>query len=116
MIFTGFGLGLVAGLCVSLLLFTATIKLSVFYAFRVTSLLLIFFAAGLLARGIGEFINAPDASSYIGNLIQGTFGITRSMSAAQLIPYGGYITGMSWWVFFRKPLTERIPDGRKHEI
>src|SRR3989344_1761125 len=45
-IFTGFAGGVVAGLLISFGLFTATLKLPVFYAFRVTSILLIFFAAG----------------------------------------------------------------------
>src|SRR3989344_3605629 len=47
----GFGLGLVAGLFVAFAFFSATLKLPVFWAFRTSSLLLILFAAGLLARG-----------------------------------------------------------------
>src|SRR3989344_6268229 len=54
-IFAGFLTGLMGALVVSFGLFTATLKLPVYSAFRVTSLLLILFAAGLLARGIHEF-------------------------------------------------------------
>src|SRR3989304_7652889 len=54
-IFAGFTMGVVVAFLVSLGLFTATLKLPVYYAFRTTSILLILFAAGLLAKGVHEF-------------------------------------------------------------
>ena len=52
----GFGLGLIAGLLVSFVFFSATLKLPVYWAFRVSSVLLILFASNLLWRGSHEFI------------------------------------------------------------
>ena len=54
-VFTGFSLGAALGLLVAFGLFTATIRLPLLYAFRATSMLLILFAGGMLARGIHEF-------------------------------------------------------------
>lgn len=115
-IFTGFVGGAAAGLLISFGLFAATIRLPVFYAFRITSVLLILFAAGLLARGAHEFAEAgmipqlakmtftflPQKASVAGDMIKAIFGITRQMDAIQLIAYAMYVAGMNWWVFFRK--------------
>lgn len=119
-IFTGFSLGVVGGLLISFGLFTATLKLPVFYAFQVTSILLILFAAGLLARGTHEFADVgilpeiskmtfafiPPKGSFTGDMLKAVFGITRKMDIIQLSFYGSYVAFMSWWVFFRKSLTQ----------
>ncbi|KKR91811.1 MAG: Iron permease FTR1, partial [Candidatus Roizmanbacteria bacterium GW2011_GWA1_41_13] len=90
-IFSGFAGGIVAGLIVSYLFFTTTLKLPVYYAFRTTSVLLILFAAGLLAHGVHEFHEAgfypeiwkmthpllPEKSTIIGGIIQSMFGVTK---------------------------------------
>ncbi|OGG11697.1 hypothetical protein A2Z00_00720 [Candidatus Gottesmanbacteria bacterium RBG_13_45_10] len=118
-ILSGVGLGLFVGVTLSFMLFSATIRLPVFHAFRITSGLLILFAAGLLARGLGELMEAgvvtvwkqlpditfgflPNDTSFLGHMIQTIFGITKSMHTTQLTVYLFYIIGMSWWVFFRK--------------
>lgn len=114
-IFTGFAGGIVAGLLVSAALFTATLRLPVFYAFRVTSVLLILFAAGLLARGLHEFTEAgvlpelnafslaflPEKGSIPAEFIKAIFGITPSMDLAQISLYLAYTAAMLWYVFFR---------------
>lgn len=115
-IFTGFTLGMVGALVVSFGLFTATLRLPVFYAFRATSILLILFAAGLLARGVHEFAEVgllpeigrmtftfiPETTSFIGDILRAIFGITKSMDVVQLSLYSVYVGFMSWWVFGRK--------------
>ena len=113
-IMTGFAGGIGAGLLVSFALFAATLRMPIFYAFRATSILLILFAAGLLARGIHEFAEVgwvPEIGkmtlhfvpgSIPGDMIKAIFGITKSMDMVQLSPYIGYVAFMSWWVFFRK--------------
>ncbi|MBI5018868.1 FTR1 family protein [Candidatus Gottesmanbacteria bacterium] len=115
-IFTGFAGGLTGGLLISAGLFAATIRLPVLLAFRATSLLLIFFAAGLFARGVHEFAEAgilpeltsitlhflPAKTSIAGDMIKAIFGLTRSMDIAQLTVYTGYVAFMVWWVFVRK--------------
>lgn len=115
-VFTGFLGGAVGGLLVSLGLFTATLRLPVYYAFRATSILLILFAAGLLARGVHEFAEAgllpeigkmtfafiPPKASFTGDMLKAVFGITQKMDMIQLSLYAGYTAFMSWWVFSEK--------------
>jgi high-affinity iron transporter len=115
-IFTGFSGGLVGGLLISLGLFKATIKMPVLYAFRVTSVLLILFAAGLFAHGIHEFAEAgvlpeltrisipflPHKGSLAADIVQAIFGVTRTMDSLQLVVYMTYVGFMTWWVFLRK--------------
>lgn len=115
-IFTGFAGGLIGGLLISAGLFAATIRLPVLFAFRATSMLLIFFAAGLFARGVHEFAEAglipelstitlaflPAKATIAGDMIKAIFGISHTMDIAQLTIYGGYVAFMVWWVFVRK--------------
>lgn len=114
-VFGGFGLGLAAGLIVSLSLFTATLKLPVYRAFQATSVLLVLFAAGLLGRGVHEFIEAgvipeytkislsfiPPSGHVIGDMIKAIFGISQKMDFVQVAAYGGYIAFMRWYLFIR---------------
>ncbi len=123
-IFTGFGTGIIAGLLVSLALFSATLKMPVYYAFRITSILLILFAAGLLARGVHEFAEAgiipeigemnlaliPHSGSFLGSMIKAVFGLSQKMDAIQLTLYSTYVAFMSWWVFLRN---RKVVAGNK---
>lgn len=54
-IITGFAGGIVLGILISALFFSATVRMPVYWAFRATSFLLIIFAGQLLAKGVGEF-------------------------------------------------------------
>ncbi len=115
-IFTGFFIGLIAALIVSFSLFNATLRLPVFHAFRITSVLLILFAAGLLARGVHEFAEAgiipelakitfsflPTKGTFGADMLKAIFGITQQMDIVQLALYMGYTAWMVWRVFFRK--------------
>lgn len=117
-ILTGFTGGLVGGLLISFGLFTASLKLPIFYAFRITSMLLILFAGGLLARGVHEFAEVglipeigkmtfsfiPEKTTFFGDMLKAIFGITQKMDLIQLSLYLGYIAFMTWWVFFRRKL------------
>ncbi|QQS44299.1 FTR1 family protein [Candidatus Roizmanbacteria bacterium] len=119
-IFTGFASGIIAGLIVSYLFFNATVKMPIYYAFRVTSALLILFAAGLLSRGIHEFAEAgllpeignvifhivPAKGTFVGDMIKAVFGITQSMDYVQVSLYLMYTAAMTWFVFFRKSTAE----------
>lgn len=115
-IMSGFFSGAIAALIVSFGLFTATLKLPLFYAFRVTSMLLILFAAGLLARGTHEFAEVgilpeigkmtvlalPVKMVFVEELIKSIFGITQKMDMIQLSVYAMYVVLMSYKVFVRK--------------
>lgn len=118
-IFSGFLGGLAGGLFVSFALFGATLKLPVYYAFKTTTILLILFAAGLLARGIHEFAEAgvlseigtftipllPQKGTFAGDMIKAVFGVTHQMDLVQLTLYASYIVFMCWYVFFRNTHT-----------
>lgn len=117
-IFSGFLGGSIVALLVSFGLFTATLRLPVFYAFRLTSILLILFAAGLLARGVHEFAEVgllpeigkmtfafiPPKTTFMGDLLKAVFGITQKMDIIQLSLYSVYVAFMSWRVFGRKSI------------
>jgi high-affinity iron transporter len=119
-VFSGFGVGALAGLLVAASLFTATLKMPVYRAFQASSLLLILFAAGLAGRGIHEFIEAgiisemtkvtlaflPAKETVAGDLIKAIFGLSRSMDDIQLWVYTLYIAYMRWYLYTRKaPIT-----------
>lgn len=114
-IFIGFVGGSLGALLISFGLFTATLKMPVFYAFRLTSILLILFAAGLLAQGVHEFAEVgvlpeigkisftfiPETTTFVGDMLKAVFGITKKMDLIQLSLYASYVTLMNWWVFGR---------------
>lgn len=120
----GFGIGAIAALAISLGLFTATLRLPVFYAFRVTSVLLILFAAGLLARGVHEFAEVglvpeigrmtfafiPAKATFAGDMLKAVFGITQHMDMIQLTLYSAYTAFMSWYVFWRKTESDHAAE------
>lgn len=122
-IFTGFAGGLIGGLLISMGLFAATIRLPVRLAFKITSILLIFFAAGLFARGIHEFTEAgvipelttitfaflPHKTTLVGDMIKAILGVTRTMDVTQIIVYGAYVSFMIWWVFIQKK-NSKVPE------
>lgn len=129
-IFLGFLLGAGGALLVSVSLFTATIRLPVYQAFRATSVLLVLFAAGLLARGVHEFMEAgvlpgltqlpqltltfiPHTSSFAGLMVQSVFGITQTMHLLQWSVYLLYIVLVRWRLSSRK--TEQVTLYRSPE-
>lgn len=117
-IFTGFLGGASAGLLISWGLFAATLRMPVFYAFRVTSFLLILFAGGLLVHGIHEFAEVgllpeigkstlaimPEKKTFAGEMLQAVFGLTKTMDFVQVATYSVYVLFMTWWVFLRNRL------------
>ncbi|OGG07020.1 hypothetical protein A3D05_02165 [Candidatus Gottesmanbacteria bacterium RIFCSPHIGHO2_02_FULL_40_24] len=108
-IFVGFLAGSAGALLVSFGLFAVTLRLPVYYAFKISSLLLILFAGGLLARGIHEFSEfgllpeiykitftfIPEKATFSGEMIKAVFGITQKMDLIQLSIYGVYVLLMS---------------------
>ena len=116
-VFSGFGIGAILGLLISIGFFTATVKMPVYRAFQTTSVLLILFAAGLLARGIHEFAEAgilpeylpmtlaflPAKGTFVGDLFKALFGLTNKMDSLQLVFYAAYIAVMRWYLYLRRP-------------
>lgn len=113
-IFIGSFIGIFLGIVLSLLLFKTTQRLPMVYAFRITSILLVLFAAGLLARGVHEFAEAklipeffemtftfiPEKTTFVGGMIKSLFGLTRKMDIVQIGVYIIYSLGMAVYFFF----------------
>ena len=88
------------------LLFRTTARLDVRAFFRVTSILLIFFAAGLVAHGIHELNEAGivpavvehvwdlnpvlDENSGLGQILKALFGYNGNPSLTEVVAYVGY--------------------------
>ena len=108
--------GLVAAAAAGWLLFASTRRLDVRLFFRVTSVLLIGVAAGLVAHGIHEFNEAGwippavehvwdvnpilDEGSGVGQLVKALFGYNGNPSLTEVIGYAGYwlvVLLAQWW-------------------
>lgn len=119
-IFIGFAGGSITALLISFALFTSLLRLPLYLAFRVTSVLLVLFAAGLLGRGVHEFAEVgwlpelgkisfsflPHSSTLIGSFVESVFGLSKNMDMVQLSFYTIYAFGMGWWLFLRKKHSE----------
>lgn len=111
-------IGLVVAALVGYLIYGATLRLNLRTFFNVTSVLLLIFAAGMFARGIGEFqevgllpmisehiynlsaLIPPD--SILGQLLEALVGYNPSPSLLQVIGYWAYwglaLFGIPWFV------------------
>jgi len=99
-------LGLGTAVLLGWLLFTAAIKLNLATFFKVTSVLLIFFAAGLVAYGVHEFNEAGlippiiehvwdinhilDENSTLGSLLKALLGYNGNPSLSEVLAYLTY--------------------------
>jgi len=99
-------LGLGTAVLLGWLLFATTIKLNLVSFFKVTSVLLIFFAAGLVAYGVHEFNEVGlippiiehvwdinhilDENSTIGMLLKALFGYNGNPSLSEVLAYFVY--------------------------
>jgi high-affinity iron transporter len=115
----GFLAGAGIAVVIAFFLFRATVRLPVYQAFRATSILLIFFAAGMLMHGVRELTEAnilptishlpvvtlsflPQTDTTWGNMVESIAGFTRQMQFTEVFLWSGYTVVMSWLVFFRK--------------
>ena len=99
-------LGLAAAVLAGWLLFASTSRLDVRAFFQVTSILLIFFAAGLVAHGVHELNEAGaipaivehvwdmnpvlDEDSGLGQILKTLFGYNGNPSLTEVVAYAGY--------------------------
>ena len=110
------GLGLAAGL--GWFIYASTMRLDTRMFFNVTSVLLLFFAAGLLAHGVHEFEEAGllpmtiehlwdinfilNERSTLGEIMKALFGYNGNPSLLEVISYVVYwvaaLVGVRWWV------------------
>ncbi len=120
--------GLAVAVVVGWLLFAASVRLDVRRFFRVTGVLLIVFAAGLVAHGVHEFqetgllpilvehvwdINhVLDERSTLGSVLKSLFGYNGNPSLIEVLSYVGYyvVIGLATWR--RKPAAEAVEIGQ----
>ncbi|MFO0703674.1 MAG: FTR1 family protein [Patescibacteria group bacterium] len=104
----GFGFGIFFGVIISILIFTAAIRFPVHKIFRITTILLVLFSAGLLSKGIHELAEygiipeimklnipfVPVRETVIGSFVYGLLGIRNVMDIVQVLAYMLYAYGM----------------------
>ncbi|TFG17219.1 MAG: high-affinity iron transporter [Promethearchaeota archaeon] len=126
-------LGFVVGIGLGVLLYFGTIKFNIKTFFNVTSIILILFAAGLIAHGIHElqegglipFVLYPlydlnsifpvpnplNENSAIGSILKALFGYNGNPGLIELIGYWVYLMGIiSLWIIRSKvkPMNENF--------
>lgn len=120
--FLGAALGLASAVILGWLLHTSTRRLSLRKFFLVTNLLLVLFAAGLLAHGVHEFNEAGvipsivehvwdinpllDEKGPLGLILTALFGYNANPSLSEVLAYMGYLAGVGLYLGrSRQPLS-----------
>lgn len=120
-------LGLAAAIFLGYLVYRGTYRLNLRAFFHVTSVLLLLFAAGLLAHGIREFhevgVVPPVVEpiwdtnpilherSTIGGFLKALFGYNGNPSAVEVLAYAGYLLIVGW-AYFRPPTAKELHPER----
>ncbi|MBI3037074.1 FTR1 family protein [Candidatus Woesearchaeota archaeon] len=115
-VFVGGALGIAFALGVSYLFFTAAKKVNLRMFFNITSLLLVLFAAGLVAHGVHEFQEAQvlpmtvehvwdtnwllNEKGFLGGLAKSLFGYNGDPSLLEIMAYAAYLAIIGY-VFVR---------------
>ena len=111
----GGAIGLFVELAVGLAIIRYSVRMDMKAFFNVTGVFLVLFAAGLVARGIGEFQEAGIVPAVVGHVwdtggfisdgsdlgatLATLFGYTAAPSLAQIIGYAGYWAFVAVWVY-----------------
>jgi high-affinity iron transporter len=123
----GAALGLGAVLLISVLLFRSLIQLNISRFFQVTSLILILFAAGLVAHGVHEFNEVGlippiiehvwdinyllDENSTLGQLLKALLGYNGNPSLSEVLSYLLYFGLLGRLGFFSSGRKSKIRSG-----
>ena len=111
-------LGLSAAALLGWLIYASTVRLNVGLFFNVTSVVLLFFAAGLFAHGVHEFQEVSllpmtiehvwdinhilNEQSTLGEMLKALFGYNGNPSLLEVLSYAVYwvvaLVGVRWWV------------------
>lgn len=116
-------LGLGAAVILGYLLYRGTYRLNLRAFFNVTSILLLLFAAGLLAHGIHEFHEAAviptlidhvwdinpilDEKSTLGSFLKALFGYNGNPSLVEVFAWVSYLV-LVGWAYFRPPTAREL--------
>jgi high-affinity iron transporter len=120
-------LGLAVAVVLGYLLYRGTYRLNLRAFFNVTSVLLLVFAAGLLAHGIHEFHEAalvpplveqlwdmnpvlPETST-LGSFLKALFGYNGNPSLIEVLAWAGYL-GLVGWGYFRPATAKELRPQR----
>ncbi len=119
-------LGLATAVALGWLIFASTVQLDVRRFFQVTSVILIFFAAGLVAQGVHEFnelgwipaliehvwdINPIlDEKSTLGMVLKALFGYNGNPSLSEVLAYGLYFVAIFLGLRRLPAGTEKAPQ------
>jgi high-affinity iron transporter len=120
-------LGLAAAVVLGFLLYRGTYRMNLRAFFNVTSVLLLLFAAGLLAHGIHEFheaglippliehlwdINAIfSENSTAGSFLKALFGYNGNPSLVEVLAWAAYL-GLVGWAYFRPATAKELRPQR----
>lgn len=123
-ILSGTFLGILSGILLSVLLVKTTLRLPVRYTFRVTTLLLILFAGGMVAGGahtLNElgvlretrsvmlpFVPTPGTADAA--VIRTLFGLRRTMDLGEILWGMLYVTAMYWWIHVDRLIRVRATE------
>ena len=108
----GFALGMVAVALISWALFKSLVRLDLQKFFQVTSILLVLFAAGLVAHGVHELNEVGwipsivehvwdmnhilDEKAFVGGIMKALFGYNGNPSLTEVISYGLYFVAIAF--------------------
>jgi high-affinity iron transporter len=120
-------LGLAAAVMLGLLLYRGTYRMNLRAFFNATSVLLLLFAAGLLAHGIHEFHEAGlippviehvwninpilSENSTAGSFLKALFGYNGNPSLVEVLAWAGYL-GLVGWAYFRPATAKELRPHR----
>ena len=120
----GAGLGLVAALALSYVIYRGGRRIDLGLFFNVTGVLLIFFAAGLLAYGLHEFHEAglvPPVVEHVWDIngvlsdkegvglwLKGILGYNGNPSLVEVVAYPTYLVVAFWYFLRARPAAPRL--------
>jgi high-affinity iron transporter len=120
-------LGLAGAAALGWMLFTSTRRMNLRSFFQVTNVLLLVFAAGLVAVGVHEFNEAGlipaviepvwningilSDKSELGLMLKALVGYNGNPSLTEVLAYVAYLTGIGTFLLARKPAIVRAPAG-----
>jgi len=121
----GAGLGLAVAVALGYAIFVVGTRLDVQLFFRVTSVLLILFAAGLVAHGVHELQEAGivpvlvehvwdvnpilDENSTVGSILKSLFGYNGNPSLLEVLSYGAYYLVIGATLLWQRHIASCVP-------
>ena len=113
--FIGGALGLLLAVVIGVAIMKYSVRLNMRAFFGITGIILVFFAAGLVANGLGEFGEAGilppvvnhvwdsnwlvGGTSHLGELLKALFGYSAEPSLTQILGYVAYWVLVAAWIY-----------------